>query len=641
MKLHEQARTIQRSGDIPQKRFGMEANATAFNILVGNIYNDPIMAIIRELSTNAYDSHVDAGKADVPFDVHLPNALSPEFVIRDYGTGMSPDKIDDIYLNFFNSTRKDSNTFIGAMGLGSKTPFAYTDQFSVTSFWNGERYDYSCFKDEEGCPTGAILNVSETDESNGVEIKIAIRPDDIDTFATVAKKVYTFFDVRPNVNGYKIDIPDPKPIVSGTDFDMYDSGMLYEPLSVIMGQIRYKIDHNRFSHRLHGGRLVLKANIGDVSIAASREELYYDDRTDEWVQDALDRTLDEIEKEFVRRVSHEKSVLSQIQALGQYRNYMKMVAADISIELKTEHFTLHRLWLNRKKLHIGVDDRYISPKFDNRYSFIENDVDGLTQKMKNRLRHFLEKTHFIGHVFLVNIYDTVVFEKTFGKAAYCLSMLPDAPRKKPGEVGTRCSLKQFVSSRRRSECWQNVIELDSVDSCLVPREGYKIIWQNGTIHPNSVADIADEIGFKNIYGVPAKSFEKQQKALGLPSLEDATIKWVNDIVDGWSDVQRLIYHKGRRFGYYHSEPCDELIAKMAGLSNECDDLIEYIALEEPSFGVRAAISLLGIQVPLPTMDNPIEVFFKKYPLVGDQCSSIDMVDEIVAYIKGKEDNGTA
>ena len=63
--------------------FRIRNSAKAFKILSDGLYANKIRAIIRELSCNAVDSHVAAGKADVPFSVHLPNQLEPWFSIRD------------------------------------------------------------------------------------------------------------------------------------------------------------------------------------------------------------------------------------------------------------------------------------------------------------------------------------------------------------------------------------------------------------------------------------------------------------------------------------------------------------------------------------------------------------------------------
>ncbi len=89
MKLQNEVNSVVRSGDFEESNYTIEASAKAFSILSDGLYSNKIKAVIRELSTNAYDAHVDAGKRDVPFSVTMPDRFNPYFAIRDFGTGLS------------------------------------------------------------------------------------------------------------------------------------------------------------------------------------------------------------------------------------------------------------------------------------------------------------------------------------------------------------------------------------------------------------------------------------------------------------------------------------------------------------------------------------------------------------------------
>src|SRR6185436_16663438 len=109
MKLQQDVLEVTRSGDFKERGFTIAGNAKAFDILSSKIYTDIPLAIVRELSTNASDSHTDAGCPELPFDVHLPNSLEPWFTIRDYGTGLSPENVENVYTTYFKSTRSNSD----------------------------------------------------------------------------------------------------------------------------------------------------------------------------------------------------------------------------------------------------------------------------------------------------------------------------------------------------------------------------------------------------------------------------------------------------------------------------------------------------------------------------------------------------
>ena len=139
MKMSSAERPIERMGASSERQFTIKATGKAFRILSSGLYKEKILAIVRELSCNAYDAHVDAGKADLPFDVHLPNALEPFYLIRDYGKGLSQEAMETVYTTYFESTKTESNEVIGGLGLGCKSPLSYVDQFTVTSFQGGQK----------------------------------------------------------------------------------------------------------------------------------------------------------------------------------------------------------------------------------------------------------------------------------------------------------------------------------------------------------------------------------------------------------------------------------------------------------------------------------------------------------------------
>jgi hypothetical protein len=223
--------------------FRIRNSAKAFNILSSGLYANKVRAIIRELSCNAVDSHTAAGKMDTPFDVHLPNTLEPWFSIRDYGTGLTHEQVSQIYTTYFESTKTNSNEFIGALGLGSKSPFSYTDNFTVTAVKDGVKGIYTAFINEAGVPSIALMMTEATDDPSGVEVKFAVNDRyDFDKFRQEASTVYTYFALRPVVSGSSnfqfrdVDY-DTKDIVPGVH--SYKDG---RRSVAIMGNIAYPIE---------------------------------------------------------------------------------------------------------------------------------------------------------------------------------------------------------------------------------------------------------------------------------------------------------------------------------------------------------------------------------------------------------------
>jgi hypothetical protein len=262
--------------------FRIRNSAKAFNILSSGLYANKVRAVIRELSCNAVDSHVAAGCPNTPFDVHLPNALEPHFSIRDYGTGLSHEQVTQIYTTYFESTKTNSNAFIGALGLGSKSPFSYTDNFTVTAIQGGKKGIYTAFINETGVPSIALMMQEDTDEPAGVEVKFSVNDRyDFDKFAQEARVVYKHFSLRPVVTGNSnfqfVDYEyESKDIVPGVHA-VKDGRMAY----AVMGNIAYPIDIPQADQSLGDLRQLLACglemhfSIGELDFQASREGLSY------------------------------------------------------------------------------------------------------------------------------------------------------------------------------------------------------------------------------------------------------------------------------------------------------------------------------------------------------------------------------
>ena len=262
--------------------FKIRNSAKAFKILSDGLYSNKIRAIIRELSCNALDSHVGAGKAGVPFEVHLPTVLEPWFAVRDFGMGLDGHQVVNIYTTYFESTKTDSNAFIGALGLGSKSPFSYTENFTVTAIKGGIKRIYSAFINEAGVPSIAEMGEQLTDEGNGVEVKFSVTERyDYQSFRNEAHQVFEWFENKPIITGvdsfeHRTINYKEKNIVPGVH--VHDSRQSV----AVMGNIPYPLSNVPEVDKHFGSLaplldcgLVLEFEIGEIDFAASREQLSY------------------------------------------------------------------------------------------------------------------------------------------------------------------------------------------------------------------------------------------------------------------------------------------------------------------------------------------------------------------------------
>jgi hypothetical protein len=304
MKLATEDREIERVSTSTERRFTIKANGRAFRILSSGLYKDKILAIVRELSCNAYDAHVSIGKGDVPFIVHLPNALENFFSVRDFGPGLSDHHMNTIYSTYFESTKTDNNDQIGGLGLGCKSPLSYVDSFTLVSRHEGEKRTYTVFFDETDTPTITEMGRAEkTDEPSGLEVKIPTKQHDSYQFREKAQTIFQNFPCCPTVIGNAdFKIKERKSILVGDGYKLYEES--HTSAKALMGIVAYPI-HNPSVTGLTGihaelvnSPIIIDFKIGDLDITAGREELSYIPMT----QKRIRERLDEVTVDMTRRI---------------------------------------------------------------------------------------------------------------------------------------------------------------------------------------------------------------------------------------------------------------------------------------------------------------------------------------------------
>lgn len=280
--------------------FDIQAKKTMFRMLSSGIYSDKILAIIRELGCNAFDSHIAAGKRDVPFDIELPTEFTAEFVVRDSGIGLTEEQVYDLYCTYGSSTKNNTNEQVGMFGIGSKSPFAYQNGFSVNSNYDGTKYMFSMTLTDEG-PTVTLVDKIPTDEPNGLEVRVPVEIEDICEFESKIRIALEFFNPLPNLNT-PVDIVQPTYLISGSNWGIrkYVHTHQGSKLRAIQGMVAYSvgnIDSSKLSveqRRIIQMPLDITVPIGTLNPAASRETLELDTRTVQNIKDALDKVYEEM-----------------------------------------------------------------------------------------------------------------------------------------------------------------------------------------------------------------------------------------------------------------------------------------------------------------------------------------------------------
>lgn len=279
-----------------------EDEAHILGLLRDGIYTDKVLAVLREYSANAWDAHRMAGRGGEPISVTVPTREDPTLKIRDHGPGLSHDDVFTVFSQYGRSTKRETNDAVGSLGIGSKAGFAYSDSFIVTSWYDGKKRIYMATLDESEKGKISLL-AEEPADGSGVEIQIAVRPEDISEFQSKAKQLFRHFYPRPTIN---LDLPAaPTEQTILANGSITTQGYYGAEWIAIMGCVPYKVtltqlDLTKISKCLPNLSGSLFFDIGDVAVSASREELRYtaatktkliqkfNDLVDEYVLHALE-----------------------------------------------------------------------------------------------------------------------------------------------------------------------------------------------------------------------------------------------------------------------------------------------------------------------------------------------------------------
>jgi hypothetical protein len=256
-----------------------------FRMLISGLYADKNQSITREIWSNALDAQISAGCATRPFEVTFPSAFDPTFRVRDFGIGMSHHQVMNEYPDLGMSTKETSDEVVGKFGIGSKSPFAYTDNFTVTVILAGEKRFYSAMIGEDGVPAIHLMGSEETEEEGGVEVAFPVEKEDVSSFVAAAKRVSHGFDVKPIVtnDAHFKGWPTFDIMYEGAGWKILRGQIegLQNRAYARMGCVLYPINVNALGDLTTTERsilshtVVIEFPIGELEPTASREELSY------------------------------------------------------------------------------------------------------------------------------------------------------------------------------------------------------------------------------------------------------------------------------------------------------------------------------------------------------------------------------
>ena len=361
MIIKEQKSNIEVIGDITEFKSSIDPKNLEFitTLLSSNLYSAPERSFIREIVSNAWDSQVEANTTDIPIIIKIEERKETvrvsygdnyerwsgigDITIRDFGTGLSPERFNEVYRNIGSSTKRESNAYHGAFGIGHLSGFSCSNTMYITSYYEGTCYEYIGIKDVNTI-VYTLVSTTPTTEKNGLEVTLK------SVVLSKYRKTLKYIAFFPNVF-VKDNCPDLTMIsVNETKIKKHKNfwvASIRMEDKLLLGNVLYPLNTDElnfsncdyklnemevkelleFINNLKYTGLVFKFDIGELSVTPNRENIIY---TKECNNKIIGKII-EVKKE-VEDLINEKSK----KDFNHLLDYIELIRRDKSFDFFNE-----------------------------------------------------------------------------------------------------------------------------------------------------------------------------------------------------------------------------------------------------------------------------------------------------------------
>ncbi|MFW6130338.1 MAG: hypothetical protein ACOC56_04065, partial [Atribacterota bacterium] len=436
MKLNDVKPNIKRSGEFAEEYFDVGDKAIIMGILRQKMYSNPIKAICQEIPANARDAHRELGNTDKPIEIKMPTNIDPMFYVRDFGVGITPDRMAEIFIKYGNSTKRSNNVQNGGWGLGAKTPFAYTDSFHVISITPEDEFvdddgkihknvnvkrRYVAYIDESQIGKMAHLSTEVTKEERGTKISLTAEKSDFSEFRRWIHSCCMYWKTLPKICGcpdFEWDIP--KVELSGKDW-FIEEGWSYSRnnISALIDSIPYainrdylKLNYDSNEYKLLNFPIRMKFEVGEIGITANREAIDYDKfgKTVKVIQDKLSNIVKELKEQMTKKIAEADNLWDAKSLWISCSNKLEGIVDKVtwndieidksSIGVHRYGFKCYRFWINDEEVLKRKETGSISFEKNN---FLVVDDTGMRalRSSRNRVQTIFNNNQNLQYVYVV------------------------------------------------------------------------------------------------------------------------------------------------------------------------------------------------------------------------------------------------
>lgn len=306
-----------------QDSIGMSLDLDSAQILMQmlskNLYSDSIGSTIRECASNALDSHRRVG-VDKPIVVSFSrnNSDNYEFSVEDFGIGLDAEDVKNIISKYGKSTKRESNTELGMMGLGFKAPLAYTSSFYFVCRKDGMERKYMMYEGED-VNTIDLLYEQSTTEDNGVKVIVPVKWQDRSDFINKINEQLAYFEnVYFNVDGISNDF-----LIHRNDIFQFSELSKEDELHICLDNVYYPIDFIKLGIDRINIPIGLKFSLTDgLFPTPNRESLRYTQESKKVILDKIAKLADYMVEKYNDSITSSSDIKT---VFDYYSNYSKRV----------------------------------------------------------------------------------------------------------------------------------------------------------------------------------------------------------------------------------------------------------------------------------------------------------------------------
>lgn len=336
-------------GEDVQESTKMEIDADSHIFLMrmlSKFYSDGVGSLIRETASNALDSHRECG-VDEPIIVSFKKNKDGnyEFSVQDFGCGLDNNDVENIIKKYGKSTKRNSDTQLGAFGLGFKSPLAYTSSFYFIGRKEGIERKWMLYESDDESNKIDLLYESPTEERNGVKVIVSVKYSDRGEFFKKIKQQLSYFEnVYFECDDYYETIKNEEIKIVRSEHFQWSNLTSDSNMHICLDNVYYPIDYDKLGISKISFPVGLRFSLKDgLFPIPNREQLKYTKEAKEIILNKIKKVADYFVSKYNESIKDSDDIFtlfSYYSTSSRYVEHFDDVKGNLDIQYLKSYSTI-------------------------------------------------------------------------------------------------------------------------------------------------------------------------------------------------------------------------------------------------------------------------------------------------------------